>query len=111
MDMTEWILEVITRVFPEFSFSWLGREMRENLPLELNFVHEAANAEHIEKNFESVKRTPIYVPKVVIPPTRRTLIMEFIEGGRVDDLEYLASHHIDRNHGGAIPSHQLHFAC
>ena len=28
---------------------------------------------------------------------KRVLVMEYIQGGRVDNLEYLAEHKIDRN--------------
>ncbi len=47
------------------------------------------------KNFENNK-TSLYIPEV-ISADKRVLIMEFIEGARVDDLEYLAAHNIDRN--------------
>lgn len=33
----------------------------------------------------------------VIEAKKRILIMEFIRGGRPDDLQYLADHNIDRN--------------
>lgn len=33
----------------------------------------------------------------VLDARKRILIMEFIRGGRVDDLQYLADHDIDRN--------------
>lgn len=85
----------IKRWFPDFEFTWLGEEMRENLPKEMDFVHEARNAERAAKDFEKL-RTSLYIPEV-IAATKRVLIMEFIQGGRVDDLEYLAEHNIDRN--------------
>ena len=94
---TEWLLEVIKRLFPDFEFSWLGDEMRRNLPLEMDFVHEAENAAKVTENFKGVKRTPLYIPKVY-SATQRVLIMEFIDGGRADSKEYLAYHSIDRNH-------------
>jgi hypothetical protein len=81
--------------FPEFEFTWLGEEMRENLPKEMNFVHEASNAARAREDFENV-RTSLYIPEV-ITATKRVLIMEYIQGGRVDDLAYLADHGIDRN--------------
>ena len=46
-------------------------------------------------NFKNSK-TSLYIPEV-ISADKRVLIMEFIEGARVDDLEYLAAHNIDRN--------------
>lgn len=69
--------------------------MRENLPKEMNFVHEANNAARATADFEGV-RTSLYIPKVLAAKPR-VLVMEFIEGGRVDNLEYLANNHIDRN--------------
>ena len=33
----------------------------------------------------------------VIDARKRVLVMEYIRGGRVDDIEYLADHDIDRN--------------
>jgi aarF domain-containing kinase len=85
----------IKRWFPEFEFTWLAEEMRENLPKELDFTNEARNARKAVNNFKNSK-TSLYIPEV-ISADKRVLIMEFIEGARVDDLEYLAAHNIDRN--------------
>jgi len=85
----------IKRWFPEFEFTWLGEEMRENLPKELDFTNEARNARMAFNNFKN-RKTSLYIPEV-ISADKRVLIMEFIEGARVDDLEYLAMHNIDRN--------------
>ncbi|KAF7288670.1 ABC1-domain-containing protein [Mycena chlorophos] len=81
--------------FPEFEFTWLADEMKTNLPLEMNFVHEAANAEKTRQDFADV-RSALYIPRV-LSATSRVLVMEFIEGGRVDDLAYLKAQRIDRN--------------
>ena len=69
--------------------------MRVNLPKELDFTNEARNAKMASNNFKNSK-TSLYIPEV-ISADKRVLIMEFIEGARVDDLEYLAAHNIDRN--------------
>ncbi|PSR71758.1 hypothetical protein PHLCEN_2v12362 [Hermanssonia centrifuga] len=95
MEMVEVSLGWIKHWFPEFEFTWLAGEMRENLPKEMDFQHEARNAEKTEKEFETI-HTSLYIPKVV-DARKRILIMEYIRGGRVDDLEYLAKHNIDRN--------------
>jgi len=81
--------------FPEFEFTWLGEEMRANLPNEMNFVHEAQNTARVVADFKNMK-TSLYIPEV-ISANKRILVMEFIQGGRVDDLAYLAKHNIDRN--------------
>ena len=46
--------------FPDFEFTWLGEEMRENLPKEMDFVHEKRNAERAIADFENV-RTSLYI--------------------------------------------------
>lgn len=81
--------------FPEFEFTWLSEEMRENLPKEMDFVHEAANARRAMADFDHLS-TSLYIPEV-ISATKRVLVMEFIQGARVDDLGYLAEQGIDRN--------------
>ncbi|TBU26458.1 ABC1-domain-containing protein [Dichomitus squalens] len=95
MEMVEVSLGWIQHWFPEFEFTWLGEEMRENLPKEMDFVHEKRNAERAAADFENV-RTSMYIPKVK-EARKRILVMEYIQGGRVDDLVYLSEHNIDRN--------------
>ncbi|KAG5641647.1 hypothetical protein DXG03_004541 [Asterophora parasitica] len=95
MGMVEVTLGWIKYWFPEFEFTWLGEEMRTNLPKEMDFVNEAHNAARTIDDFKSI-RTSLYIPEVVTA-TKRVLIMEYIKGGRVDDLEYLADANIDRN--------------
>lgn len=75
-------LDWVKTFFPEFEFTWLGDEMQQNLPIELNFVHEAENTERARRNFADVRTTSLYIPEV-LGATRRTLTMEFIEGARV----------------------------
>jgi len=82
MKTTTIALNWVKRVFPEFEFTWLGEEMRENLPKELDFIHEARNTERVRRNFANVQRTSLHIPEVV-HATKRTLIMEHIEGARV----------------------------
>ncbi|KAJ3896299.1 ABC1-domain-containing protein [Lentinula edodes] len=95
MEMVEVSLGWIKYWFPEFELTWLGEEMRINLPKEMDFVHEASNAAKTVHDFESI-RTSLYIPKVIFAK-KRILVMEYIQGGRVDDLEYLAEANIDRN--------------
>ena len=90
MATTTVALAWVKRVFPEFEFSWLGEELRTNLPLELNFLHEAENTARVKANFADVKRTTLYIPDV-LSATKRILVMEFISGARVSmgDLNVL----------------------
>jgi aarF domain-containing kinase len=95
MEMVDFTFGWIRYWFPEFELTWLADEMRTNLPKEMDFVHEARNAERAQADFAGT-RTSMYIPSV-LSASKRVLIMEFIEGGRVDDLQYLAKHNIDRN--------------
>ncbi|KAF9531663.1 ABC1 family-domain-containing protein [Crepidotus variabilis] len=95
MEMVDVTLGWIKYWFPQFEFTWLASEMRTNLPREMNFVIEAENAARTISEFANM-RTPLYIPQV-ISASKRVLVMEFIQGGRVDDLPFLAQHNIDRN--------------
>jgi aarF domain-containing kinase len=90
-------ISFVKHIFPGFEFGWLGEEMNEMLPLEMNFRHEAANSLRCSQDFDHLKgKTSLYLPDVLWAE-RRCLVMEFIDGARVDDLAYLKRHKIDRN--------------
>ncbi|KAF8210303.1 ABC1 family-domain-containing protein [Mycena galopus ATCC 62051] len=96
MAVVESSLGWIKYWFPEFEFTWLAEEMRTNLPLEMDFCHEAANSEKTREDFRNIRDTTLYIPEV-LSATKRVLVMEYIEGCRPDDLAYLAQAHINRN--------------
>lgn len=37
MKTTTFLLQLVKRFFPTFEFAWLGEEMEQNLPLEMDF--------------------------------------------------------------------------
>ncbi|SPO24008.1 uncharacterized protein UTRI_03451_B [Ustilago trichophora] len=90
------LVKWVKRLMPEFSFEWLADEMNENMPLEMDFRHEAQNAKRAEDDFAGYRTTSVYIPKVKYV-FKRVMAMEFIDGRRPDDLRYLAQHNIDRN--------------
>ena len=51
------------QLFPEFELKWLVDEFNKNLPLELDFMHEARNAERAKANFAHHRE--FYVPRIV----------------------------------------------
>jgi aarF domain-containing kinase len=90
-------ISAVKYFFPDFEFSWLGEEMNEMLPLEMDFRHEAYNANRTKEEFAHLEgKTSLYVPEVLWAD-RRCMVMEYIEGARVDDLVYLKDNGIDRN--------------
>ncbi|CAO3609246.1 unnamed protein product [Mucor hiemalis] len=97
MDTVSFIFEIVKRVFPDFGFDWFAEEMRESIPKELDFVHETMNARRVDYNFateKAHKRTALVIPRVIWAK-RRIMCMEFINGSRVDDLEYMKKYNID----------------
>lgn len=91
--LTDFMVKVVNWVFPEFEFGWLAVEMKENLPLELDFEHEASNCERL-RNYFSKERTLLYLPEIFWS-TKRTLCMEFIEGKNIDNTEFLRANGIN----------------
>ncbi|KAJ3330140.1 hypothetical protein HDU76_006340, partial [Blyttiomyces sp. JEL0837] len=90
--MCSWIVKVVKRVFPEFEFDWLADELRESLPQELDFIREAGNAARVSFNFKG--DLTVRVPRVYWAK-RRILVMEFVDGKRVDDVEFLKRNGVD----------------
>eukprot|EP01137_Pigoraptor_chileana_P030580 Opistho-2@17257 len=96
MRTIEIITKFISWMFPEFEFAWLAEEMRRNLPVELDFVQEGRNADELRALFRSTKY--LKIPEIHWDLTsRRVLTMEFIDGGKVDDVEYMQKNKIDVN--------------
>ncbi|XP_053143339.1 aarF domain-containing protein kinase 1 isoform X3 [Hemicordylus capensis] len=94
--LMEILLVAVKQIFPDFEFMWLVEEAKKNLPLELDFLNEGRNAEkvaHMLKSFDFLK-----VPKIYWElSTRRVLLMEFMEGGQVNDKAYMERNCINVN--------------
>ena len=81
-------------LFPNFKFQWLVDEIRQNLPEELDFRHEASNQEKFSELF--IQLDYVKAPKVHWElTTKRVLTMEFCEGSKVNDLDYIRRHGIN----------------
>jgi len=94
MDMMDDSVKMVARLFPDFEFTWIAEETRSNLPLELDFLHEVENCEKATenlKNFDWVKLPKIFHEYC----TPRLLIMEFLEGGQVNDAGYMHRNNIN----------------
>ncbi|CEP19300.1 hypothetical protein [Parasitella parasitica] len=97
LQTVSFIIDTIKRMFPDFGFEWILQEMQESLPQEMNFEYEAANSFKLKENFAHERKrhkTALVVPEVVWAK-RRILCMEFIEGARIDDMEFMKEHDID----------------
>ncbi|KAM8921144.1 aarF domain-containing protein kinase 1 [Pelodytes ibericus] len=94
--LMEVLLHVVKVVFPKFEFMWLVDEAKKNLPLELNFLNEGHNAERLSA---MVCEFPfLRIPKIHWDlSTQRVLVMEYVEGGQVNNKEYMEQNNIDVN--------------
>lgn len=83
------ILYALAKLFPKFDFSWILDSATKNLERELNFRIEAENAERCSSELSS-RFDFIYVPKIFWDfTTERILVMEFIDGFKVSDVEQI----------------------
>ncbi|XP_070271943.1 aarF domain-containing protein kinase 1 isoform X3 [Myotis yumanensis] len=106
----EVLVLAVKQLFPEFEFMWLVDEAKKNLPLELDFLNEGRNAEKVAqmlKHFDFLKVPQIYWEL----STKRVLLMEFLDGGQVNDRDYMERNKIDVNeisrHLGKIYSEMI----
>lgn len=91
----ELLCSIMSKIFPEFKMQWLVDESKKNLPTELDFLNEGRNAEKAAKMF--VDYEWLRVPKIFWDiSTKRVLVMEYLPGGQVNDLEYIHANKIDK---------------
>ncbi|ORZ26390.1 ABC1 family-domain-containing protein [Lobosporangium transversale] len=91
------LTEFIAYAFPEFEFFWLSEEIQANLPKELDFRYEAKNSARTATNFDRAREqgspSTVKVP-IVYWAQKRVMAMEFMNGSRIDDVEYLNANNI-----------------
>lgn len=81
-------------IFPEFKYKWLGYQFEINLLKELDFINEISNSERLSdilKNYKEIV-IPKYYKKYC---TNKLLVMDFEEGGSIQDSHYLKENNID----------------
>lgn len=96
MRNVTFFVEWLARLEPRFDFRFVIKELRRYIPLELDFVHEAKNAEMVGKNFAERGNGEVIVPCIHWQyTTPRLLVMEFMDGIKVTDVEALRNAGID----------------
>ncbi|KAL8532292.1 hypothetical protein ACS0TY_008767 [Phlomoides rotata] len=74
--------------FPEYRFEWMISEFTKSIACELDFIQEAKNSERAANNFK--RNRMVKIPSVYWDFTsKQVLTMQFCEGKKVDDLEFL----------------------
>lgn len=96
VKLTKMTFDMMYKVFPDYSLTWLGDEMQESIFVELDFTLEANNAKRTAAYFKDYQRlTALRIPDVY-DSLPRILVMEFIGGARLDNLKYIDDHQISR---------------
>eukprot|EP00177_Eucheuma_denticulatum_P006900 GFKZ01012554.1.p1 GENE.GFKZ01012554.1~~GFKZ01012554.1.p1 ORF type:complete len:602 (+),score=76.33 GFKZ01012554.1:74-1807(+) len=91
IKMLSWML---SWVFPYFNMAWVVDQFRKNLEKEIDFELEAESAERTAEFFTGDDK--VWVPAVYRElSTKRLLVMEYVDGFRVDDVEEMAQGGID----------------
>ncbi|XP_030023635.2 aarF domain-containing kinase 1 [Manduca sexta] len=91
----EFIINTMSKVFPDFQMQWLVEETKKNIAKELDFLQEGHNAEKVAALFSNYKW--LKVPKVFWDySSERVLVMEYVYGGQVNDVNYINKSKINR---------------
>ncbi|EGW32072.1 uncharacterized protein SPAPADRAFT_61157 [Spathaspora passalidarum NRRL Y-27907] len=99
------VFDLMYVVFPEYPLTWLGDEMQSSIFVELDFVKEAENSKSTAEYFHDFKGvTALRIPKI-IEAQPRILIMEYVPGARLDNLQYMKDNGIDTSEVSSCLSH------
>lgn len=91
------VLNLVTKIFPEYPMNWLSDELEKSIVTELDFTIEAKNSQRTSEFFKDYKtKTALIIPKVIFARPR-ILIMEYIPGSSLKNYEYLKQNNINVN--------------
>ncbi|WP_082232596.1 ABC1 kinase family protein [Halobacillus massiliensis] len=89
------ILSKFTRYGKKADLPALYREVVAVITNELDFTTELANGNHFRKKLHDFEK--VYIPEYYSGlSTKRILVMEWIEGSKVTDINFMQRHQIDR---------------
>jgi predicted unusual protein kinase regulating ubiquinone biosynthesis (AarF/ABC1/UbiB family) len=88
------VKRAVQRLLPDLNVGEIIDDLRESIPLELDFIHEGRSAENVARNFAENKT--VVVPRIYWQwTTKRVLVMEFIRGIKVTDIDALRESGVD----------------
>jgi len=87
--------DIIAFVHPNYHFGWILRDLRKSLEMELDFIHEAHNAERCAQDLKHFNY--IHIPKIHWPVTGlRVLTAEYIDNAcKISDVQSLKKMKLD----------------
>lgn len=90
------LFDLLRRLERNLDLRFVLREIERHVPLELDFLNEARNAERIRQNL--AHRQDVLVPRVIRElSTQRVLVLEYVTGIKVTDVVALERAGIDRH--------------
>ncbi|SGZ58578.1 CIC11C00000002514 [Sungouiella intermedia] len=103
--LTQTVFSLMHKVFPEYPLTWLGDELQNSIYVELDFTNEAVNAQNTAENFKNMlNETALRIPQIV-SAEKRIIIMEYVAGARLDDLDYMRKNKINPGQVSSCLSH------
>ncbi len=98
ISILEFVARLLIKYLPESRFFnpvGIVNEFSKTVTKELNFVEEARNCYRFQKNFEN--DPDVYIPKMYKDfITEKVLVMERVEGVRIDDVKAIDALGLDR---------------
>jgi len=89
------LVRILARIERNFDLRMVIREVSKYVTLELDFENEARNSKTIRANMAN--RSDVVVPEVLLEfSTRRLLVMEYLPGIKITDVEALEAAGIDK---------------
>lgn len=95
MKIVIWLAKHFTSFAKQINFDLLYSEMYQVIGAELNFLQELTNGKTFDERFNYMKDVefPVYYENI---STRRVLVMEWIEGARINDSTFIDTYKINR---------------
>jgi predicted unusual protein kinase regulating ubiquinone biosynthesis (AarF/ABC1/UbiB family) len=89
------LIKLLARIERNFDLRMIIREISKYVRLELDFEHEARNAARIRANL--AHRDDVLVPQIITDySTKKVLVMEYLPGIKITDVEALAAAGIEK---------------
>ena len=85
-----WLFCYVMEKSFDLPFLVFTKRIEDELVKEIDFRHEAANAEICRENFKKCGRKDVYIPRIYGEyTTKRSLVLEWIDGIKITNQEEL----------------------
>jgi aarF domain-containing kinase len=104
LDIIEGMINIGHSIFPDFKYKWFSDSLKKNIPLELDFHQEAANAERTRECFKT--QSNIQVPRIYHEySSDKVIVMEFAKGVSIAKVKEIQNMGLDIKEVAKLLSH------